>query len=82
MNREDKRSPTVSSAMAIVEKISIDLEHVNNVLEVLEVAFLNLPYSDGECQSSCMTVLYAYLKQVQDTHIAELVALLEKQSRV
>lgn len=81
MNMNNKRSPT-SSAMAIVEKISIDLEHVNNVLEVLEVAFLNLPYSDGECQSSCMTVLYAYLQQVQDTHIAELVALLEKQSRV
>lgn len=81
MNMNNKRSPT-SSAMAIVEKISIDLEHVNNVLEVLEVAFLNLPYSDGECQSSCMTVLYSYLQQVQDTHIAELVALLEKQSRV
>lgn len=80
MDMKNKRSPTLS-AMDIIEKVAIDIEHVTNMLEVLEVAFLNLPYSDGECQSSCMSILKAFLTQVQDTHIAELVALLEKQSK-
>ena len=81
MEIKNKRSPT-SSAMGIIEKLSVDIEHVTNMLEVLEVAFLNLPYGDGECQSSCMSILNSFLNQIQDTHIAELVALLEKQSEI
>ena len=51
--------------MDIVEDLLIEFEHLENMLEILEIGFKNCTNDDHICETSSIHVIIKYLKMIK-----------------
>ena len=55
-----------------VQDILIEIEHLENMLEILEIGFDNCSYGDHKSEVSVIHVINGYLKMIKKEHIEKL----------
>ena len=55
-----------------VQDLLIEVEHMENTLEVLEIGFENCSYGDHKSEVSAIHVINGYLKMIKKEHIEKL----------
>lgn len=58
--------------MDIVEDLLIEFEHLENMLEILEIGFENCTNGDHKCETSSIYIISKYLEMIKTEYIEKL----------
>ena len=58
--------------MDIVEDLLIEVEHLENMLEILEIGFENCRNGDHKCETSSIHIISKYLEMIKTEYIEKL----------
>lgn len=64
-------------AKDIAEQLLVEFEHIRNYLEVLQLGFDELRYTERDCEKSSMYILAQYLQWLEDSNLSVLFDLLD-----
>ena len=75
--QKDNISHNLHKAKDIVEQLLVEFEHIRNYLEVLQLGFDELRYTERDCEKSSMYILAQYLQWLEDSNLSVLFDLLD-----
>lgn len=67
--------------MDIVEDLLIEFEHLENMLEILEIGFENFTNGDHKCETSSIYIIDKYLEMIKTEYIEKLTETLSNVQR-
>ena len=68
----------IQEALDLTEQLLDGTEHLENVLEILGIGFLNSCNSDRQCEVSCLFIIGKYIELVQQQQLEKLCDLWEE----
>lgn len=62
----------------LAEKILMEFEHLENMLEIMELGFEYCKHGDNKCEASSIYIIKEYLKNIHEKYVDKLMEELDK----